>query len=271
MDKIIEEQIKRTELLMKALEIVKISDNPIVEHLCSDIRDSIFHAEALLGKRRELLSQKKKLNEEFVELKKRCNALADRSEEINQGLFPEQSYQSVPAENVETTSANGQNFNSFEVSPCPTAWANGALDTPMPKGQHFRQPFTSEETLQPHIRPLHPNEMESVPTYMKGRLTCENINSFVAVLNSVLKQKYSIVKLKRKDVKRKDLIQYSAWKSQEEEYKMTGQIFLTVEDLRNLGNYKMDKSADKITQILRHTKRLRQTRVLGKVVLYIVI
>uniref|UniRef100_A0A1B6HQR4 SKA complex subunit 1 n=1 Tax=Homalodisca liturata TaxID=320908 RepID=A0A1B6HQR4_9HEMI len=271
MDKILEEQTKRTELLIKALEVVKISDNPIVEHLCSDIRDSTFRMEALLEKRKDLLSQKKKLNEEFVELNKKCNALADRSEEINQGLFPEQSYQSVQAENVEATQANGQNFNSFEVSPCPSAWANGALNTPMLRGQTFRQPFTSEETQQSYIRPLHQSEMESVPTYMKGRLTCENINSLVTVFNSVLKQKYSIVKLRRKDVKRKDLIQYSTWKSQEEEYKMTGQIFLTPEDLKNLANYKMDKSADKITQILRHTKRLRQSRVLGKVILYIVI
>lgn len=59
-------------------------------------------------------------------------------------------------------------------------------------------------------------------SYMKGRITCENINYFIGVLNSVVKQKYSIVNLKRKDVKRKDLIQYNSWKILGEEYKMTG-------------------------------------------------
>lgn len=59
-------------------------------------------------------------------------------------------------------------------------------------------------------------------SYMKGRITCENINYFIGVLNSVVKQKYSVVNLKRKDVKRKDLIQYNSWKILGEEYKMTG-------------------------------------------------
>uniref|UniRef100_A0A1B6LBS5 SKA complex subunit 1 n=1 Tax=Graphocephala atropunctata TaxID=36148 RepID=A0A1B6LBS5_9HEMI len=276
MEKIIEIQTEKTELLFRALEIAKISDNPTVEHLCSDIRNSIVKAESLLEKRGILLSQKKIINQEFVKLTQQCNELADRSEKINQGLFPEPSYQSVaPTENIEVqNSANGQTLYSFvgsEVSPCPSAWTNGALETPMPRGPNFRQPFAPEETQQVYIKPLLPKEMELVPTYMKGRLTCDSVNSFVAVLNSVLKQKYSIVKLKRKEVKRKDLIQYSTWKTQEEEYNMTGQIFLTAEDLTNLGNFKMDKSADKITQVLRHTKRLRQSRVLGKVILYIVI
>lgn len=58
--------------------------------------------------------------------------------------------------------------------------------------------------------------------YMKGRLSCDDVNSFIDTLNCVLKKKYAILNLKRKEVKRKDLIQYSDWKSQEMEHKMIG-------------------------------------------------
>jgi hypothetical protein len=57
---------------------------------------------------------------------------------------------------------------------------------------------------------------------MKGRLTCENVNLFIKTVNDVLRQKYSIALLKRKDVRRKDLVLYCEWKSQEQEYGMNG-------------------------------------------------
>lgn len=52
---------------------------------------------------------------------------------------------------------------------------------------------------------------------------------------------------------------------------LTGQIFFTPEDLANLANYKLDKTSEKMIQILRHTQRLRQTHVNKKVVLYILL
>lgn len=59
---------------------------------------------------------------------------------------------------------------------------------------------------------------------MKGRLTTEAVNTFIGTVNSVLKKKYSIVNLKRREVKQKDIIQYTSWKNQVEEYKMQGNI-----------------------------------------------
>lgn len=66
---------------------------------------------------------------------------------------------------------------------------------------------------------------------MKGRLTCENVNSFISIVNSVLKQKYSIALLKRKEVKRKDLVHYSEWKSQEQEFAMIGDYAIQIQKI----------------------------------------
>jgi len=270
MDQLLKTQLSRTKILMDALEVAKICDNPAAEQLILDIRRCTNKSQTILDKFKEVQARKKEISEDMDVLANKCDFLAHRTEKINKTVFPNQTFNSsTPLKNENQDRTQEQSTNGLDISPCPTTWDNGILESPMPQSgpSNNRNPSSVDIHI-PCIRPLHPNEMQAVPAYMKGRLTHNDINTFISTVNSVLKQKYSIVLLKRKDVKRKFLVLYSEWKSQEQEFGMIGKAFFTANDLLNLGHQKLDKIADKIIQILRHSNRLRQTRVNGKVVVY---
>ncbi|XP_054288211.1 spindle and kinetochore-associated protein 1-like [Macrosteles quadrilineatus] len=271
MDQVLAFQLNRSKILIDALEVAKVSDNPLVEQHIIDIRRCINKSQLTLDKIKTILERKKEIYVEMDDLAYKFENLAKAAENINDKVFANQSFNSsTPKKNDQQSLRVEQSGNGLEVSPCPATWYNGILDSPMPPPGHngSSRPPVSMEVQIPCIRMLHSNEMNSVPAYMKGRLTCENVNSFISIVNSVLKQKYSIALLKRKEVKRKDLVHYSEWKSQEQEFGMIGKAFFTTEDLLNFGNQKIDKVTDKMIQILRHCNRLRQTRANKKVVIY---
>lgn len=58
---------------------------------------------------------------------------------------------------------NRQPYNCFEVSPTPSAWENGALNTPMLSRNQNNHTLIQEEKHIPQIKPLLENEINSVP------------------------------------------------------------------------------------------------------------
>ncbi|NXJ25213.1 SKA1 protein, partial [Dicrurus megarhynchus] len=105
-------------------------------------------------------------------------------------------------------------------------------------------------------------EFESVPAYMKGRLTYDQINAVVQEMNKAVVAKYNILyqPLKSMSVPVRNLYD----RFMEEETKDTRGLFFIVEaDIKEFTELKLDKRFHSILNILRHCQRVREVRSLG--------
>ncbi|NWV17495.1 SKA1 protein, partial [Origma solitaria] len=105
-------------------------------------------------------------------------------------------------------------------------------------------------------------EFESVPAYMKGRLTYDQINAAVQEINKAVVGKYKIMyhPLKSMSVPVRNLYH----RFMEEETKDTKGLFFIVEaDIKEFTQLKLDKRFHNIISILRHCHRVREVRSMG--------
>ncbi|NXI84155.1 SKA1 protein, partial [Rhipidura dahli] len=105
-------------------------------------------------------------------------------------------------------------------------------------------------------------EFESVPAYMKGRLTYDQINAVVQEMNKAVVAKYKILyqPLKSMSVPVRNLYD----RFMEQETKNTKGLFFIVEaDIREFTQLKLDKRFHSIINILRHCQRVREIRGSG--------
>ncbi|NXG76269.1 SKA1 protein, partial [Baryphthengus martii] len=102
-------------------------------------------------------------------------------------------------------------------------------------------------------------EFESVPAYMKGRLTYEQVNAVVQELNKAVVSKYKILHqpLRTMNVPVRNLYH----RFLEEETKDTkGGFFIVEADIKEFTQLKADKRFHSILNILRHCQRVREVR-----------
>ncbi|NXC10869.1 SKA1 protein, partial [Orthonyx spaldingii] len=107
-------------------------------------------------------------------------------------------------------------------------------------------------------------EFESVPAYMKGRLTYDQINAVVQEMNKAVVGKYKILyqPLKSMSVPVRNLYH----RFMEEETKDTrGAFFIVEADIKEFTQLKLDKRFHSILNILRHCQRVREVRGSGLV------
>ncbi|NXI28661.1 SKA1 protein, partial [Sterrhoptilus dennistouni] len=105
-------------------------------------------------------------------------------------------------------------------------------------------------------------EFKSVPTYMKGRITYDQINAVVQQINKAVVDKYKILyqPLKSMSVPARNLYH----RFMEEETKDTKGVFFIVEaDIKEFTQLKLDKRFHNILNILRHCQRVREIRGSG--------
>ncbi|NXU76974.1 SKA1 protein, partial [Oreotrochilus melanogaster] len=102
-------------------------------------------------------------------------------------------------------------------------------------------------------------EFESVPGYMKGRLSYKQINAVVQEINKAVVGKYKILYQPLKSMSAPVRNLYHRF--QEEETKDTkGEFFIVEADIREFTQLKLDKRFHSILNILRHCQRLREVR-----------
>ncbi|XP_018416516.1 PREDICTED: spindle and kinetochore-associated protein 1 [Nanorana parkeri] len=111
-------------------------------------------------------------------------------------------------------------------------------------------------------------EFETVPAYMKNRLTYEQINSLIEEVNKAVVGKYKIMQQPLKalnNVARKQLGRFK-----DEETKDTkGQFFIVEQDIKEFTQLKVDKRFLGMLNILRHCHRMRELRGKG-IVRYVI-
>ncbi|NXQ09820.1 SKA1 protein, partial [Peucedramus taeniatus] len=105
-------------------------------------------------------------------------------------------------------------------------------------------------------------EFESVPSYLKGRITYDQINTVVQEINKAVVGKYKILYQPLKSMSAPVRNLYHRF--MEEETKDTKGVFFIVEDdIKAFTHLKLDKRFHSILSILRHCQRLREMRSSG--------
>ncbi|NWH86203.1 SKA1 protein, partial [Aegithalos caudatus] len=105
-------------------------------------------------------------------------------------------------------------------------------------------------------------EFESIPTYMKGRITQDQINAVVQQINKAVVDKYKIMyqPLKSMSAPVKNL--YHRF-MEEETTEIRGVFFIVEADIKEFTQLKLDKRFYSILTILRHCQRVREVRRSG--------
>ncbi|XP_066473591.1 spindle and kinetochore-associated protein 1 isoform X2 [Tiliqua scincoides] len=106
---------------------------------------------------------------------------------------------------------------------------------------------------------LTSEEFESVPAYMRGRLTYNQVNAVIQEINKAVVSKYKILRQPAKAMS--SAVRNLFFRFQEEETKDTkGEFFIVEADIDEFTQLKADKRFHSILTILRHCQRVREIR-----------
>nr|XP_034956554.1 spindle and kinetochore-associated protein 1 isoform X2 [Zootoca vivipara] len=106
---------------------------------------------------------------------------------------------------------------------------------------------------------LTEEEFESIPAYMRGRLTYNQVNAVLQEINKAVVSKYKIMNQPPKTMS--GAVRNLFFRFKEEETKNTkGHFFIVEADVEEFTQLKADKRFHSILTILRHCQRLREIR-----------
>ncbi|KAH0627827.1 hypothetical protein JD844_008291 [Phrynosoma platyrhinos] len=102
-------------------------------------------------------------------------------------------------------------------------------------------------------------EFESIPAYMRGRLTYNQVNAVIQEINKAVVSKYKIMRQPTRTMS--SAVKNLYFRFQEEETKDTkGEFFIVEADIEEFTQMKADKRFHSILTILRHCQRVREIR-----------
>ena len=102
-------------------------------------------------------------------------------------------------------------------------------------------------------------DFTKVPTYMKGRVTCSELQEFLdSVVIKTFTHKYKILHQHRSALKPSEFNLQSMFRSQESYFE--GEKFVTVGDIARILEKNVDKKHDRLLQMLRHLHVIREAR-----------
>ncbi|XP_030587997.1 SKA complex subunit 1 [Archocentrus centrarchus] len=102
-------------------------------------------------------------------------------------------------------------------------------------------------------------EFESIPQYMKGRVTYDQLNAAVDGINTAVTAKYKIIHQSVRALNNHARKLHQRFKDQETK-DTKGQYFVVEDDIREFTQMKVDKRFQGILNMLRHCQRLRELR-----------
>ncbi|KAG8012893.1 Spindle and kinetochore-associated protein 1 [Nibea albiflora] len=102
-------------------------------------------------------------------------------------------------------------------------------------------------------------EFESIPQYMKGRVSYDQLNATVQCINTAVTGKYKILHQSVKTLNNHSRKLHQRFKDQETK-DTKGQYFVVEDDIREFTQMKADKRFQGILNMLRHCQRLRELR-----------
>jgi hypothetical protein len=108
------------------------------------------------------------------------------------------------------------------------------------------------------IKEVTEQELNQVPKYMRGRLTCAKVNEAVQFFNQALSKKYHLFSLPEENLAQNLIVKL---KQLRRECNNCGNCqFLTEGELLTTTKFRLDSSGKLSLQVLRHLKRIKEIR-----------
>lgn len=257
--------LKRVDKLTLAATVLAGMNNETAEwcnnvsQICNELKVEMSVMRNVIEKDKSLIDEMKKLEEKLNYYDNYIDYIEDNFPDLPeqmQSLYIED----FAKQNCASSAKNGREPQKVEVHQEPVA---GSFS----QNNANKKPLARVTT----VRHITVQELNSVHSYMRGRLTADSINLFVDVMNSVLNKKYEILKKPRNKLKNTDFDLYDHWKTTERKASLgSGSYFCTAEDFVKLENYKLDKRAFSKMVVIRHLKLIKEARC-GKEILYVVL
>ncbi|XP_072515366.1 SKA complex subunit 1 [Salminus brasiliensis] len=125
--------------------------------------------------------------------------------------------------------------------------------------QEQEQPRKAPRALIKEMEFITVQEFDTIPQYMKGRVTYDQLNAAVKSINTAVTGKYKILHQPVKTLTSATRKLHQRFKDQETK-DTKGQFFVVEEDLRDLAQLKVDKRFVGMLNMLRHCQRLKELR-----------
>ncbi|XP_070792093.1 SKA complex subunit 1 [Pituophis catenifer annectens] len=224
--------------IKKSLQLRKIDQDPSLKTVLSKVVHEMFLLNNLLNK----------LEEEYHHQKRLQKQLKDLQESMERDYLEAQHLEeNVPIYLPRATQGSSMGVTLKEKEPCKAEENKCAKKSAKIPKCIREAPFITDK------------EFDSVPSYMKGRLTCSHVNAVVAEINKAVASKYSIMRQPLKTMGNPTRNLY--FRFQEQETKDTkGEYFIVEADIEEFTQLKADKRFHSILTILRHCHRVREIR-----------
>ncbi|NXL84964.1 SKA1 protein, partial [Alectura lathami] len=233
--------------IKKILQLRSIGQEPCFQSMLGRIGCEMILLQDLLNKMEMQVQQQEKLNNSLKKLKK----TAERDENEARHLL-----QNIPLHLPKPTPRG-------ITGPTVPREEETKVTEPNHAKKHTKEPrFIKEASL------LTAKEFESVPSYMKGRLLCPQINAVIEDMNKAVVAKYKIMHQPLNSMSAPDRRHYHKF-LQEETEETKGQFFIVEDDIKGFTRLKMDKRFHNILNILRHCHRVRMVRS-ARIIRYII-
>ncbi|XP_014816280.1 PREDICTED: spindle and kinetochore-associated protein 1 [Calidris pugnax] len=224
--------------IKKTLQLRNIGQEPSLSSMLSKIGQDVVLLHDLLNKMEAEVQQHEKLNNLLKELQKSVERDQNEAQHLRENIPP---HLPKPTQSCITGPTVKREEQTKVVEP-----------------QCAKKP-TKEARIIKEAPLITAEEFESVPAYMKGRLTYEQINAVVQEINKAVVGKYKILHQPLKSMN--GAVRNLYHRYLEEETKDTkGQFFIVEADIKEFTQLKMDKRFHSILNILRHCQRVREIR-----------
>ncbi|XP_066038352.1 spindle and kinetochore-associated protein 1 [Chamaea fasciata] len=141
----------------------------------------------------------------------------------------------------------------------PTVKDEGQTEAVEPK--HTKKPAKGTKVIK-EAALITTEEYESVPGYLKGRITYDQVNAVVQQINKAVVEKYKILYQPLKSMSAPIRNLYHRF-TEEETRDTKGLFFIVEADIKEFTQLKLDKRFYSILSILRHCQRVKEVRGSG--------
>lgn len=230
-------------MIKRLLELRAVAKDPDkrgtlikIEQEVSAINELLDRFERYVGQQRDLLKHLKDLEEFFQEDEQDAHHLKN-----NTPLhMPRKGQQAAPQE-------GGQVAVQSRQTEAP------------PASQEQGPPKKSQRKHIKEMEFITVPEFDSIPPYMKGRVTYDQLNAVVQSINTAVTTKYKILHQPIKSLNNASRALHQRFKDQETK-DTKGQFFIVEQDIREFVQLKVDKKFVGMLNMLRHCQRLKEVR-----------
>ncbi|XP_028287283.1 SKA complex subunit 1 isoform X2 [Parambassis ranga] len=138
----------------------------------------------------------------------------------------------------------------------PVTKQNEAADVQPPQAENVKK---TNKVIVREMESITMQEYDSIPQYMKGRVSYDQLNTAVHSINTTVAAKYKILRQPVKALNNHARKLHQRFKDQDTK-DTKGQHFIVEDDIREFTHMKVDKRFQGILNMLRHCQRLRELR-----------